>query len=197
VGEVMRYSDNPPLDAVYDLLARLSAPRNPDEQRLDEVMIVADALIASGQDRTWASVWWGYAALHYDMSDDALRRAAHLLRDVDGPREARAAALMLRAEIMMTQASYGLVSPSPSEERSLLEVAVSLEPTWLSLHMRLARALKTEGQDAKAHRHGAEVLALLNRFSSTQDPFDSAFTGRNYDHSYVKQEVTKLALPLG
>ena len=51
------------MDAVYNLLARLAEPEDPDEARLDEVMIVAEAMLSCGQDRSWASVWWAYAAL--------------------------------------------------------------------------------------------------------------------------------------
>lgn len=58
---------------------------------LDEAMIVAEALIGCGEARSWASVWWAYAALHCDMSDEALRKALDLLARVDRPSEARAA----------------------------------------------------------------------------------------------------------
>jgi hypothetical protein len=188
----MRYSPDDRFDRVYKLLARLAAPDDPDDARLDEVMIVADAQIACGQDRSWASVLWAYAALHYDMSDEALERAAELLGRVTEPAEARAAALMLQAEVKMTQAAYASTDPSPAEQRLLLEEAVSLAPQWPALRLRLARAAKSEGQAAEAREHAAAALALLRDSGPTDDPFDSAITGRNLDPAYVEREVAAL-----
>jgi hypothetical protein len=191
----MRYSPDASIDAVYRLLARLAAPEDPAEVRLDEVMIVADALIACGHHRSWASVWWAYAAVHYDMSDEALERAWGLLAAVDAPTEARAAALMLQAEIKMTQAAYASADPAPAEQHALLEEAASLAPEWPSVRLRLARAAKSDGHDAKAREHASAALALLRQGGSTDDPFDSAISGRNLDQGYVEREVAALDGP--
>lgn len=191
----MIYSADTAIDAVYQLLARLAAPESPDDARLDEVMIVADALIACGEDRSWASVWWAYAALHYDMSDEALERAAELLARVDRPSEARAAGLMLRAEIQMTQSAYASTSPSSAEQHLLLAEAVSLAPQWPSLRLRLARAAKSDGQEARAREHANAALALLRDSAPTDDAFDSAITGRNLDRAYLELEVAALDAP--
>lgn len=188
----MRYSLDAPLDAAYTLLARLAAPQDPDEARLDEVMTVADALIGCGEDRSWANVWWAYAALHYDMSDEALERAVSLLARVETTSEARPAALMLQAEIKMTQAAYAAADPSPAEQRSLLEEAVALAPEWPSLRLRLARAYKSEGHASKAQENAARALALLRESDPSDDPFDSAITGRSLDREYVEREVAAL-----
>jgi hypothetical protein len=190
----MRYSAEAPIDAIYNLLAHLAEPEDPDEARLDEVMIIAEALVRCGQGQSWASVWWAYAALHYDMSDEALHKALGLLARVDTPGEARAAALMLQAEIKMTQATYMSADPSSREQRSLLEDAVSLAPEWPSLRLRLARACKSEGDESMAREHAARALALLRNSGPTEDPFDSAITGRNLDREYVDREVAALGL---
>ncbi len=190
----MTYSTDRSLNAVYKLIARLSEPDDPDDARLDEAMTIADGLIACGEDCSWASVWWAYAVQHYDMSDEALERALDLLERVDRPAEARAAALMLRAEIKMTQAAYSQSDPSPSEQRTLLEEAASLAPDWPSLHLRLARACKSDGQESAALEHGTQALSLLEESTPSADPFDSAITGRNLDHDYVKRELDAIGV---
>jgi hypothetical protein len=190
----MRYSTDESLHAVYTLIARLSEPYDPDKARLDEAMTVADGLIACGEDRSWASVWWAYGALHYEMSDEALERGLHLLARVDRPAEARAAALMLQAEIKMTQAAYSQSDPSPQEQRVLLEEAASLAPDWPSLQLRLARACKFDGQEEAALDHATQALSLLKEAAPTADPFDSAITGRSLDRDYVEREVAALGV---
>src|SRR4051812_49193772 len=102
----MKYSDEKAVDAVYALIARLSAPDDPNDARLDEAMTIAGGLLACDEDQPWASLWWSYAAQHYDMSDEAHERALELLERVRQPANACAAALMLRAEIKMTLAAY-------------------------------------------------------------------------------------------
>ena len=157
-------------------------------------MIVAEAMLSCGQDRSWASVWWAYAALHHDMSDEALQRALDLLARVDTPSDARAAALMLQAEIKMTQAAYASADLSPAEQRSLLEEAVLLAPAWPSLRLRLARACKADREDSLAREHAERALMLLRETEPTDDPFDSAITGRNLDREYVEREGAALGV---
>jgi len=101
----MRYSDVPAMDAVYALVAELAEPENPEHARPGEAMVIAYALVELGEDRSWASVWWAYGALHHEMSAEALDTALEFLDRVDHPAEARAAALMLRAEIKDAQAA--------------------------------------------------------------------------------------------
>lgn len=156
-------------------------------------MVIAFGLIELGEDRSWASVWWAYGALHYDMSDEALDTALDFLGRVDHPAEARAAALMLRAEIKQAQAAYSGSDPSPTEQRTLLGEAVSLAPNWPALRLRLARASKAAGDEQEARGHATEALALLAS-GSTQDPFDSALSGRNLDRAYVERELEALGL---
>lgn len=193
----MRYSADGALNSVYTLIARLSEPSDPDDARLDEAMTIADGLIACGEDRSWASVWWAYSAQHYEMSDEALGRALDLLARVERPAEARAAALMLRAEIKMTQAVYSQSDPSPSEQRAWLEEAASLAPDWPSLQLRLARACKSDGQESAALEHATRALSLLKEAVPSDDPFDSAITGRNLDRDYVQREVDAIGVSRG
>lgn len=190
----MRYSPDPSLNAKYAHLATLAAPENPDEARLDEVMTMAGALIGRGEDRSWASVWWAYAALHYDMSDEALERASDLLARVEMPAEARAAALMLQAEIKMTQAAYAAKDPMAEEQRSLLKEAVALAPDWPSLRLRLARAHKADGEASEASENARRALALLRESEPSDDPFDSAITGRNLERGYAERELAALEI---
>jgi hypothetical protein len=190
----VRYSDSPELDAVYRLLARLSRPADPGDARLDQVMVIADALAGLGEDRSWASVWWAYGALHYELSDEALERAAVLLTAVERPEGARAAALMLRAEVENSQAVYAQAAELPyADQRRLLAEAVALEPEWPALRMRLAHACVGVGALDEARVHARQALALLER-PPTGDPFDSALTGRNTDRAHARQELQKLGL---
>ena len=189
----MRYSNSPELDAVYGLVASWSRPDDPDQARLDEAMTVAGALASLGEDRSWASVWWAYGALHYEMSDEALDRSLVLLARVDHPDCACAAALMLQAEIEYASAVYAESEPSHAKQRDLLARAVSLAPDWPALRLRLARASKAVGDEADARDHGARVVALLER-EATLDPFDSAITGRNLDRDYVRRELEMLGV---
>jgi hypothetical protein len=197
LGAEVRYSDIPAFDAVYALVAQLSEPDDPGQARLEEAMIIAAALVELGEDRSWASVWWAYGALHYELSDEALDRALELLARVDRPANARAAALMLRAEIKYTQAAYSRSDPSPIEQRALLDQAVSLAPEWPALRLRLARASKAAGDEPAARNHAAAALTLLASGHATPDPFDSAITGRNLDSTYVSQELEALGLQVG
>jgi tetratricopeptide (TPR) repeat protein len=190
----MRYSGDASLDAVYGLIARLSEPNNPDEARLDEALIIAGALIELGEDRSWASVWWAYGALHYDLSDEALARALELLARVDHPDEARAAARMLEAEIKFTQAIYADSTPSHDEQRALLDEAVALAPDWPSLRLRLARACKAAGDEPAAREHAARLLVLLRGQPSPPNPFDSAITEKDFDRGYLEREIDALGL---
>ncbi len=191
----MRYAADDSIDAVYKHLARLAAPLDPNDARLDESMVVADALLSLGQDRSWASVWWAYGALHHDLSDEALSRALDLLRCVDHPDEARAAALMLQAEVKGKQAAYGSMDSPPGEQRLLLEEAVKLAPTWPSLRLRLARACTADREEVASREHATQALALLPAKQPTDDPFDTAITGRNLDRDYVEREVAILRQP--
>jgi hypothetical protein len=158
-------------------------------------MIVADALGELGEDRSWASVWWSYGALHHDLSDEALDKALELLGRVERPLEACAAALMLEAEIKFKQAVTAEVNPSAVEQRALLDKAVSLAPRWPELQVRLAYACRAVGDEQAARDHAATALELLAREGPTEDPFDFAMSGRSLDRTYVKEELGTLGIP--
>lgn len=188
----MRYSSSSALNAVYELIARLAQPDDPDQARPDNAMTIAASLAELGEDQSWASVWWAYGAIHYEMSDDALARGLDLLARVSYPNEARAAACMLEAEIKMAQAVYAGFAPSPAEQRTLLEDAVALAPEWPSLRLRLARACKLTGDELAAREQVARAALLFRQCSRSLDPFDSAITGRNLDREYVERELEAL-----
>lgn len=182
----------PDVDAAYALIARLYEPDHPSDARPDDAMTIAAALIELGERRSWASVWWSYGALHHDLSDEALARALELLEGVTGPDEARAAALMLRAEIAFQQDVYAQTSHSPDEQRRLLEAAAALVPGWPSLHIRLARAYHDAADDRAAAEHAARALELRR---PSDDPFDSAISGHNLDREYLTSEAERLRQP--
>ncbi len=140
-------------------------------------------------------MWWAYGALHHDLSDEALRRALDLLGRVNDPDEARAAALMLRAEIKGTQAAYADTDPPATEQRSLLHEAVTVAPAWPRLRLRLARACMSDGEQASSREHATRALALLRETQPTDDPFDTAITGDNLDRDYVEREAAALGQP--
>jgi hypothetical protein len=187
----MQYSESSAVNRAYELIAAMSEPAKPDDARQDEAMVMAAALEALGEDRSWASVWWAYGAIHYDMSDEALDRALDLLSRVDRSDDARAAAIMLRAEILQSKAIYASVEPSIQEQFELLEEAVSLAPEWPSLRLRLARASRALGDDSETRRHASAARSLLAH-GATGDPFDSAITGRNLDPEYVRRALDEL-----
>lgn len=194
MGAMMRYSDDSAIDAVYALIAQLSEPDDPEQARPDEAMLISAALIKLGEDRSWASVWWAYGALHHELSDEALERALDLLARVDRSDDARAAALMLQAAIKVAQAAYAESDPPAGEQRALLERAASLAPTWPSLQLRLARASKATGDELAARDHAAQAVTLLRSGERTSDPFDSAITGRNLDTTFVERELEALQI---
>jgi hypothetical protein len=91
-------------------------------------MTVSAALVELGEHNSWAAVWWAYAALYHGLSDAALAQAARWLRRVDRPAAARAAALMLRADIESKIAAYAGKEPPTQTQRQLLEEATLQAP---------------------------------------------------------------------
>jgi hypothetical protein len=63
----------------------------------------------------------------------------------------------------------------------------------LFVRLRLARAYKAGGHDTQAAANARRALALLRELGPSDDPFDSAITGRNLDPDYVEREVAALA----
>ncbi len=188
----MRYSETAAVDAVYALVAELFEPGDPERAQPAEAMTIAEALVELGEDRSWASVWWSYGALHHDLSDAALEKSLGLLTRVDRPTSARAAALMLQAEIKYKQAVYAETDPSPTDQRTLLDKAAALAPQWPELHVRLAHACKAVGDEQAVRYHAGKALSLLASTRPTEDPFDSAISGRNLDPAYIKKELEAL-----
>ncbi|HEX2084477.1 MAG TPA: hypothetical protein VHF89_02245 [Solirubrobacteraceae bacterium] len=187
----MIYSARPAVDAAY----RVIAVQYVDHEQPDWAMTFADALIELGEARSWASVWWAYGAVHYDLSDESLERALELLPSVDASPAATAAALMLQAEISMTDAIHRDRDPDHDEQHALLARAVKLAPEWPELHLRLARAAVAVGDDAGAARHARLVRELYRRHPPSNDPFDVAFTGLGLLRENVLTELTRLGLP--
>lgn len=119
----MKYSDDSAINAVYT--SSLSCPKPTIRSRL---VWISDGdqrgAVELGEDRSWASVWWAYGALHHELSDGALAMALELLVRVDRSADARAAALMLQAAIKVAQAAYA-ESDSPPVELEALGVVDS------------------------------------------------------------------------
>ncbi len=156
-------------------------------------MVIADALAELGEDRSWASVWWAYGAIHHDLSDEALERAGDLLERVDRFDQAQAAALMLRAEIRYTQALYRDAEPDQNEQLGILSEAVGLAPEWPNIRVRLARALWSAG-DAESARMHAEAAIALTAAPPSEDPFDVAISGKGLRPGWASDELTALGL---
>lgn len=186
----MRYNAVPALDQAYRLIAALYEV----EDQPEHAMTIADALVAVGESRSWASVWWAYGAIHFDLSDEAYARALELLAKVDRPSEARAAALMLRAEIESTRAIEANRSPDERRQLELLSEALAHAPGWPNLRVRLARASLAMGDHAAARRHAEIAVERLDQADSPGDPFDSALSGIALDRGYVAQELGLLGL---
>lgn len=158
-------------------------------------MTIADALVALGEDRSWASVWWAYGAIHHDLSNEAYERALDLLGRVDASDEARAAALMLRAEIEATAAYESQRPPDHRRQSELLTRAVELAPDWPNLHLRLAHASAASGDMEAAQHHGAIAACQFAESPTSDDPFDVALSGTGLDKSYVSSELRSLGVP--
>lgn len=190
----MRYSPSTRLNDVYVLIGQLYVAEFQDANSSPRAMTIAAALAELGEDRGWASIWWAYGAIHYDLTDAAYERALELLGRVDASDEARAAALMLRAQIRFTQAIYREAEPDGPEQVELLTEAVNLAPEWPLLRVRLARALHTLGEDETARRHADAALTLVARAEASGDPFDTAFSGIGLRPGWAHDELAALHL---
>jgi hypothetical protein len=189
----VRYSAIPAVNAVYELVAVLFVVEFQDIKSAERAMTVSWALAELGEDRSWASVWWAYGAVHHDLSDEAFERALTLLAKVDASPEARAAALMLWAEIRFTQTTYSDADVDRDEQVKVLTEAASLVPTWPSLRVRLARALTSVGDVQSARAHAKAAIALTAKEPSG-DPFDVAITGRGLRSGWADEELRSLGL---
>jgi len=187
----MRYDTVQALDDVYRLIAALYK----GEDQPERAMTIANALIALGEDRSWATVWWAYGAIHHDLSDESYQRALKLLEKVNRSSQARAAGLMLRAEIESTSAIEQGDSPEPQRQLTLLAEAVTLAPDWPNLHIRLAYACTAAGDYEGARHHASLALEQLeDGRPASEDPFERAISGRALDRSYVREELEALGL---
>lgn len=189
----MRYDDSTALDNAYQLIASLYAIEFQASDSAERAMTIASALGELGEDRSWASVWWAYGVIHHDLSDEGFERALDLLVRVDRSPEARAAALMLHAEIQLTQAVYRDAEPDQEEQVRLLSEAAALAPDWPNLRVRLARALLSAG-DMNAAREHAEAAVTLAGAERSDDPFDIAITGMGLRPGWVSDELKSLGL---
>lgn len=190
----MRYSDSPVLDEAYELIGTLYEIEFQVAANPERAMTIAAALAELGEDRSWASVWWAYGAIHHDLSDEAYERALEMLAKVDASDEARAAALMLRAEIKFTQTVQSEAEPDSREQVELLSEAASLASDWPNLRVRLARALHAAGEEGAARQHAEAAVALAERASPSEDPFDIAFTGTGLRSGWAAEELGALGL---
>jgi hypothetical protein len=182
----VRYADSPALQAAYDQIASLYET----EDRPEEAMALAAELLERGEERSWAPVWWAYGAIHHELTDEAYARALELLSHVDASPAARAAALMLQAEIESTSAIEHGGEPDPQRQAELLRAATELEPEWPALRLRLAQALHRT--DPAAAREQARVAAAKLQRPATGDPFESAISGQALHRPYVDEQLREL-----
>jgi hypothetical protein len=191
----MRYSSSKRLEEAYNLIAHLYVTEFQDAKSSPRAMTIAAALAELGEDRGWASVWWAYGAVHYDLSDEGYATALERLEKVDASGDARAAALMLRAEIEFTQAIQHDAEPDGRKQVEFLSEAVALAPEWPLLRVRLARAFHSLGRGEEARRH-AEVAMLMEGTDPSDDPFDTAFTGKGLRPGWAHDELAALTYPI-
>lgn len=189
----MRYSDVEAVDATYDLIATLYAIEFQSMASAERAMTISLALAELGEDRSWASVWWAFGALHHDLSDEGFDRALEMLGNVDKSPAARAAALMLTAEIRMTRAAYRDEDPDQAAQVTALAEAARLAPDWPSLRVRLARALVAVGDIEAARTHAQAAVAQMPSEPSA-DPFDVAITGSGLRRGWAADELEALGL---
>ncbi|MFT4049169.1 MAG: hypothetical protein QM648_04940 [Solirubrobacterales bacterium] len=102
-------------------------------------MKLAEELIARGETDTWASVWWAYGAIHYDLGDEALEAALGKLATVSEPVGARAAALLLTAEIESTIAIQFGGRPEAERQLSFLAQRRNMFGQFLIRSIKRAR----------------------------------------------------------
>lgn len=183
-------ADDSALDAVYALVATLYE----DADQPDQAMTICAALMTLGEERSWATVWWAYGATHHDLADEALAGALALLPAVDRSPWARAAALMLQAEIEDQSAAYDGGRADPARQTRLLSEAVQLAPAWPGLHLRLARACADAGDDATARHHATETMRLIDDGPAEPTAFERALTGHGLIAEAVTSELRGLAL---
>jgi tetratricopeptide (TPR) repeat protein len=190
----MKYSNSTALNAAYELIGTLYETEFQDAGSAERAMTIASALASLGEDRSWASVWWAYGALHHDLSDDALERGLELLAKVDQPDEARAAAQMLIAEIKFRQAINRNTEPNPHEQVQLLAQAAGLAPEWPNVRVRLARALLSAGEHEAARQQAEEAIAVAAQAEPSDNPFDTAITGTGLRPGWAGDELKGLGL---
>lgn len=190
----MKYSDSASLNQAYELIGTLYLTEFKVTENPARAMTIAGALAELGEDHSWASVWWAYGAIHHDLSDEAYERALEMLAKVDASQEARAASLMLRAEIRFTQAVGSGAEPESREQVELLSKAVTLVSDWPNLRVRLARALHEAGENEAARQQAEAAVALAERATQSEDPFDIAFTGTGLRSGWVADELGALGL---
>lgn len=159
----MIYDERPSIDATYRQIAEwFEEPGDPSTG-----MLVSDALIELGEADSWASVWWSYGAVHYDLTDEAYARAIDLLAGVVRSAAARAAALVLRAEVAFTAANEQRRPQDIPAQIEMLREAAALRPDWPAPCLRLARALAQGGRDAEANN---EVQRLTELVANAEAP---------------------------
>jgi hypothetical protein len=160
------------LSALVDL-AQLSI--EPLHREDDAALFVSYALrLHPGHPR--ASIIYGYLALHYWIADEWLHRADGILQSlVDRGLELGAAPVLLDEVRRQTG------SDAPDANIDLLRLSVSAEPTWSINHLRLARALRAQGDHVAARMEFDLAIGNLLEGGHNIDPvsesFHDCFTG--------------------
>lgn len=160
-----------------------------------EAMALSDALIDKGEEDSWASVWWAYGAIHTILSDEACERALDLLTKVDRSEPARAAALMLTAEIEFTSALQSGHELDPERQLQLLAQAVELAPRWPALRLRIADALRALGRNSEACRSATLAAEWIEQHRGNLDPYDTAITGFGLIPELVRERSRQICEP--
>jgi Flp pilus assembly protein TadD len=130
--------------------------------------------------------------VNYDLSNEAYARALELVARVDRSDAARAAALMLTAEIEMKAAFWQDRPVDRARQVELLTRALELAPDWPDLHARLAYALVQVGRRDEARPHAGAALAGMCDDPLAADPFDQLITGVAFVRDVVASDMEEL-----
>lgn len=152
----------------------------PCHRELEAVTVLQDAHGRDPNDPE-ATLWLAHTLHHEVMTQEAVQRAADLLRPLTtGRRPWAGAAMLLLAEVLDE-----LPNPSAAERQRMLALSVAAEPDWVNNHESLAWILldadhvEEACQELRAAR--ANVLDTPSGFMLRQARFEQLVTGRTGD----------------
>lgn len=182
------------LETTYELIGRLYAVDDLDDS--GAAMQLSRDLIERGNSNSWASVWWAYGALNFDLSDEAWDEALRLLSRVDHPPEAQGAAKMLTAAVEATISIYSGAAADPERQVALHKEALSFCPDWPKIHLLLGQYLRKMGRDTEAKAAIARAIDLVRRDHGNLDVVDRTFAGYDMSNQYLRDTARDFGIQI-